>query len=343
VKEGGSRVSVLLPTYNRAAFLPAAFQAIAGQTFTDWDLVVVDDGSTDDTEAVVSRLRDQLPQRVTYVRQPNAGAYGARNRALDLATGSYVAFYDSDDLWLPHHLERCVAGLDVDATLDWVYAACSIVDHRTGRLLDSNTFVLNGAPRPFTTLRTRTQAHVRVFEDTRTVSCAISDGLYCGLQNSVIRRSVFETARFDATFRNEAEDQLFVIRTLKRGRRMGYIDAVHVQYHVHDSNSSAPDAGQSIERQLAVYLPLVRGFRQLRSELTWTPQEKRELSRRIAQDQFWHIGYVVLWQGGRREQAIEAYRAGLREWPWNLKSWKTYVAARLRLAFGRNTAKERTT
>jgi glycosyltransferase involved in cell wall biosynthesis len=336
-------VTVLLPTYNRAAFLPAAFEAIRNQTLTDWDLVIVDDGSTDDSEAVVTRLREGMPQQVTYVRQANAGAYGARNTALDLATGRHVAFYDSDDVWLPHHLERCVAALDADPALDWVYAACRIVDYRTGRVTDPDTFVHAGAPRPFTKLHAREQGHVRVFDDPGTVACAIRDGLYCGLQNSVIRRSVFTRARFHAGVRNEAEDQLFVIRSLKQGHRMGYINDVHVQYHVHDTNSSAPDPRQAVDRQLAVYRPLVRGFEELRREFAWTPEERRELSRRLLQDQFWHIGYVVLWQGGRRAEAIEAYRQGLREWPWSLQAWKTYLAARLKVAFGQHGPEARTT
>jgi hypothetical protein len=177
-----------------------------------------------------------------------------------------------------------------------------------------------------------------VFDDPNVVACAFRDGLYCGLQNSVIRRSVFDGVRFDAASRNEAEDQLFVIRSLKRGHRMGYLEAIHVQYHVHDANSSAPDPTQGVERQLRVYRPLVRGFQALQSEFEWSAAERRELARRIGQDHFWHIGYAVLWQGGRKAEALQAYREGLRSWPWSLSWWKTYALARLRVAFSREPA-----
>src|SRR5262245_36376166 len=103
------KVSILLPTYNRAAFLPQAFDAIRGQEFGDWELIVIDDGSSDATEQVVRERTAGWAQPVRYVRQENAGAYGARNTGLDLAGGKYVAFYDSDDLWLPHHLRDSVA------------------------------------------------------------------------------------------------------------------------------------------------------------------------------------------------------------------------------------------
>ena len=106
---GAATVSVILPTYNRAQFLPAAFASIANQTFTDWELVIVDDGSTDNTPDVVRAFETSKPVRC--VRQDNRGAYAARNRGLDEASGTYVAFFDSDDLWLPHHLQRCVQAL----------------------------------------------------------------------------------------------------------------------------------------------------------------------------------------------------------------------------------------
>jgi GT2 family glycosyltransferase len=295
---------------------------------------VVDDGSTDDTERVVAEARARLGRKVTYVRQVNAGAYGARNTALDHATGDYVAFYDSDDLWLPNHLADCVRVLDLAPDVVWAYAACRIVDHETGKLLDDNTFVTAGKPRPFRTLATRDVGAFHVFADERTVEMAFAHGLYCGLQNSVIRRSVFASERFHTAFRNEAEDQLFAIRVLKRGLAIGYLDAVHVEYRVHQSNSSGSATGASLERQLNVYRPVVRGFEELRGEFAWSAPERRALARRIATEHFWHIGYALLWSAGRHHEALEAFRAGLRAWPWNLGTWKTYAAARLRVATG---------
>ena len=84
-----ARVTVILPTYNRAAFLPGAFASLASQTFTDWDLVIVDDGSTDGTKAIVD---DYLKSHdnARYVYQDNRGAYGARNRGVDEAADRFL-------------------------------------------------------------------------------------------------------------------------------------------------------------------------------------------------------------------------------------------------------------
>jgi glycosyltransferase involved in cell wall biosynthesis len=328
------RVSVLLPTWNRAAFLPAAFDALRAQTCADWELIVVDDGSTDDTAAVVRRLGAGLARPLVYVKQPNAGAYGARNTALARATAPAVAFYDSDDLWLPHHLEQSLRALDEAPDVDWVYAACRMVDHATGRVLASDTFRLNGAPRPFRQLRTRRTGALHVLDDPRTLECALRHGLYCGLQNSVIRRAVFAAGPFRTTFRNEGEDQLFLMRALKRGTRIGYLDDIHVEYRVHDANSSGSATDRRPDRELSVYLPLARGFEELLGEFAWRGRERRALARRLAREHFWHVGYAVLWKNGRRREALDEFKAGLRVWPWSLACWKTYLLARLRLGLG---------
>src|SRR5947207_12487932 len=88
-------VSIVLPTYNRAPFLPQAFAAIQGQQWTDWELIVVDDGSTDNTPLIIADLSAELRQQVLYIYQENQGAYGARNIGLDHARSKYIAFYDS--------------------------------------------------------------------------------------------------------------------------------------------------------------------------------------------------------------------------------------------------------
>ena len=83
-------VSIILPSYNRAKFLPQAFASIKAQQFTDWELIVVDDGSTDNTRELVEELTRDWSQPARYVYQENQGAYGARNTGLDLAGGEYV-------------------------------------------------------------------------------------------------------------------------------------------------------------------------------------------------------------------------------------------------------------
>jgi glycosyltransferase involved in cell wall biosynthesis len=101
-------VSVIMPTFNRADTIRRAIRSVQTQTFTDWELIVVDDGSTDNTVALI----EGLDPRLKLIRQENQGTAGARNAGLSASAGSYIAFLDSDDEWLPHHLELCVSFLE---------------------------------------------------------------------------------------------------------------------------------------------------------------------------------------------------------------------------------------
>ena len=98
-------VSVIIPAYNSADFIDEALKSVFDQTYKDLEIIVVDDGSTDDTRAVLEKYGD----RVNYHYQDNNGPASARNRGIKLARGKYIAFLDADDLWLPTKLEKQVA------------------------------------------------------------------------------------------------------------------------------------------------------------------------------------------------------------------------------------------
>jgi len=95
------QVSVIITTFNRAAMVTEAVESVLAQEMTDFELIVVDDGSTDETEERLSIFGSRLK----YYQQENAGVSAARNRGLEFSTAPLVAFLDSDDLWLPSKLQ----------------------------------------------------------------------------------------------------------------------------------------------------------------------------------------------------------------------------------------------
>lgn len=101
VGEEDPLVSVVIPTYNRANLLPDAIDSVFAQTYRNWKLIIVDDGSTDDTREVVQRYSCQ---RLRYIHQSQAGVAAARNRGIRVSEGRYIAFLDSDDVWYPNKL-----------------------------------------------------------------------------------------------------------------------------------------------------------------------------------------------------------------------------------------------
>lgn len=101
------RVSVVIPTYNHGCFIGKALASVCAQTFTDWEAIVVNNFSTDDTESVIKAIDDP---RIRLVNFANHGVIAAsRNHGMKLARGEVVAFLDSDDCWYPQKLERCLS------------------------------------------------------------------------------------------------------------------------------------------------------------------------------------------------------------------------------------------
>jgi len=111
-------ISVIIPTYNRCQLVKEACQSVLRQTCADFEVLIVDDGSTDDTGSVIKQIADS---RVKYFYKKNGGQSSARNLGLVKATGEYVAFLDADDLWPPHYLQSLAEQLEANKEFGAVY------------------------------------------------------------------------------------------------------------------------------------------------------------------------------------------------------------------------------
>ncbi|MBS1709574.1 MAG: glycosyltransferase [Armatimonadetes bacterium] len=115
-------VTVIVPSYNHASYLSACLDSVIGQTFTDWSLLLVDDGSTDDSVAVAQTYAARDPRIRVAVNERNLGTYGTLQKCLDMTESAYVAVLNSDDFWHPDKLARQVAALEArpEATFSYV-------------------------------------------------------------------------------------------------------------------------------------------------------------------------------------------------------------------------------
>ena len=125
-------VTAAITTYNRARFLPGALESAFAQTYRDFEVLVVDDGSTDDTEQALAPYRG----RIRVIRQENQGRSGARNTAVREARAPYLSFLDSDDRWLPDKLERHVPVLERDSQVGMVHGHVDLIDESDRPLPD---------------------------------------------------------------------------------------------------------------------------------------------------------------------------------------------------------------
>jgi len=208
---GESRlVSIIVPCHNGARFLPEALDSAFAQTHPAIEVIVVDDGSTDGTPAVLERYAG----RVRALRQPNRGPSAARNAALEIARGDYIAFLDADDRFLPDKVARQAAVLDARPDVGLVYSGWRFIDEE-GRVLPGE-----GRPRG---------------------EGDLLPGLVLGnpihpLAALVRRPLVTEVGGFDETLWG-CEDWDLFLRLSRRGMRWAPIDESLGDYRVHAAQS----------------------------------------------------------------------------------------------------------
>jgi glycosyltransferase involved in cell wall biosynthesis len=118
------KVSIVIPTYNSARYVTAAIESVLAQTFKDFEILVIDDGSTDETREVLKKYAAP----VRYLYKTNGGVSSARNYGIEQARGKYIAFLDADDLWMPEKLEKQLAVMEADKEIGLCYAATEKVD-----------------------------------------------------------------------------------------------------------------------------------------------------------------------------------------------------------------------
>jgi glycosyltransferase involved in cell wall biosynthesis len=153
------RVSVIIPAYNAAKYLPSSIESVMAQTYPDWEIVVVDDGSSDNTKTVLSSYQELLQHKIQCIHQPNRGLPAARNAAIRAAKGEIVALLDADDIWWPARLSRSVEALDRDPETGLVHARVARIDDH-GNVIDepyANSKYLSGRIAPYIYTR---RAHI---------------------------------------------------------------------------------------------------------------------------------------------------------------------------------------
>ena len=136
MKDHAIDISVIVPAYNVAATISETLKAILNQTFQNIEIIIVDDGSRDNTPAIIASFKDP---RIIAVRQTNRGLAGARNSGIHLARGKYIAFCDSDDLWVPEKLELHFNHLENNSDVGISFSGSRMIDEDGAFLKISQT------------------------------------------------------------------------------------------------------------------------------------------------------------------------------------------------------------
>jgi glycosyltransferase involved in cell wall biosynthesis len=207
VEHAGPRVSAIIVVFNGEAYLNEAINSVAAQSREDWELLVVDDGSTDSTQLIVRGVDPSLAGKVRLLTHPDGGNHGisaSRNRGIAEARGEYVAFLDADDVWLPAKLAEQVAILDADPDLGMIYGR-TLIWHSWERHPAREDFCYPLGVRPDERYEPPVLLNLLLENKVQTPTTC----------NAMIRRSLFERlGRFEDSFRLMFEDQTFFAKAL---------------------------------------------------------------------------------------------------------------------------------
>ena len=117
-------VSVITPSYNSAAYIEETIRSVQQQTFTEWEMLIVDDCSSDETCEIVRRISQSDDRIKLFIQPQNMGAGAARTLGMRKASGQYIAYLDADDIWLPEKLEKQMAYLETHPEIELVHMVC---------------------------------------------------------------------------------------------------------------------------------------------------------------------------------------------------------------------------
>ncbi|MQC26246.1 MAG: glycosyltransferase family 2 protein [Chloroflexi bacterium] len=288
------RVSVIIPTHNRAAFLLEALASVFAQTITDYEIIVVDDGSADDTR---QRLAPHIKsRRVRYEYQDKSGVSAARNRGIQLARASYVALLDSDDLFLPTKLEKQLALFEAHPDLGLVHSQFSKFNQQGQDLGLRDTIVYQGWIYPW---------------------MLAEWSVLLGTSSLMLKRdAVLEVGGFDERM-TWAED-IDLYRRVGRRYPVGVVPEVLNRMRVHSGASTAAKIGAADGYRFA----LDKAFAE-------DPDLPAALRRRAYANMYTNLAQNLLGEGAPElmGMARQHARAALGYRPLNAGVWAAWIAS----------------
>ncbi|HEX8287358.1 MAG TPA: glycosyltransferase family 2 protein [Pyrinomonadaceae bacterium] len=230
------KVSIIIPAYNIAEYVAETLNSVFAQTYSDYEVVVINDGSPDTEE--FERVLEPFRDKIVYLAKEGAGAGEARNVGIENARGYLIAFLDGDDVWLPEYLESQIKFLE-DNDFDFVYADAL---HFGGSAYDGTTF-----------METSPSVGEANFDSLLDLRCnVITSGTIVRKQN-LIEAGMFERERV------RAHDFVLWLKMARSGARIGYQRKVLLKYRVRIESLSG-DSIDRVKREIDVYKRVVKTF-----------------------------------------------------------------------------------
>lgn len=296
-KPAAPRFSVIVPAYNSAETLTRAVESVLAQSWPAYEIIVVDDGSTDDTLQVARKFGDQ----VLVVQQPNAGVSVARNRGVEAANGDWLAFLDADDWYYPDRLRWHADWIAADESLDFLTGDYEY--RREDGSLTGTSMAMHASGR---TMLEKADGAEKVVMQAREIEVFVADHFGDIHTLSVPRRTFQALGGYPPGFK-VCEDVHFLTRLCAVSRRVGVICRPLGVYLIHGSSATRSDPLKSQEYNVQALLDL----KNLAGSFP-APVERGVMTR--LRTGRLNLGYALI-RSGRRREAIAAVLPSLVETP----------------------------
>lgn len=257
------KVSIIITTYNYGHLIAESIDSVISQDYDDYELIVVDDGSTDNTHEVVSGYGDRL----RYIRQDHSGIAAARNNGIAAAKADLIAFQDADDIWAPRTLSLRVKAIERHPELGLVFGDAVVA--RDGQVIVPSFLRERAALQRLPTLCEKDGLRI-VIEN---AFPALLKERFIPIPSMIIPKCRFQEVGFWDSSQDGMEDYEFYLRIAKRFR-IGYIDRILVTCRIHGANVSCSTNLQN-ERRISM-------LRRFEDDPDLAPHDRRALRRRLS-------------------------------------------------------------
>lgn len=207
--------SIIIPCYNAEKYIIETIRSLINQTYSNWELIIVNDGSTDNSLAIIKEFAEK-DKRISFIDKSNSGVSHSRNKGLEKSKGDFIAFLDADDIWKPKYLEKQITNLQTNQyTIS--YTACQLINQNGEKL----------------------NQQIRGENNPQLDDFLIQKANYNTNPSGIVyKKECFEKVKgFDVNLSNNA-DQDILIQMLAKGNSIGYIDELLWNYRMHDNNMS---------------------------------------------------------------------------------------------------------
>lgn len=244
-------VSVIIPAYNSAAFIGETLDSVASQNRLPDEIIIVDDGSSDNTYQVITEWKSNHQNfSIKIFQQDNQGVSSARNLAINNASKDWIAFLDSDDLWLPDHLETLMMGAELIPDCIIIFADQSVF---CGDRILSDSFF---SDKSVLTLPFESVDGFRIVNGT--IWDTLINGNYIPTSASMVKREeAFHVGGFDCSLKT-SEDRHFLLKLSRLGK-IGYFNKVIAQKRLHDANLTHDKNNIEVARNAILIIEKVVG------------------------------------------------------------------------------------